>query len=75
MKRGKRFEAISDSDVLRTDLTFRTPHVVATKLLELKETFGLSCVIAEPNCGRLLSRQRIAKSVQFSWVPPLSRYV
>ena len=64
LERGKRFEAISYSDVLRTDLAFGTPDVVARKLLELKETFGLSCIIAEPNFGRLLSREKIAKSVK-----------
>jgi len=63
-ERGQRLRSITYDDILKTDLAYGTPDEVTEKLLELKETFNLSCVIAEPNFGRLIPQDKELASLQ-----------
>jgi alkanesulfonate monooxygenase SsuD/methylene tetrahydromethanopterin reductase-like flavin-dependent oxidoreductase (luciferase family) len=62
--RAQRLKGITYDEVLKTDTAFGTPEAVTDRLLELKESFGLSGIIAEPNFGGLLPPEQVTSSVR-----------
>ena len=62
--RAQRMKNTTYEEVLEKDGAFGTPEVVVERLLELKETFGLTCIIAEPNFGGIIPRDRVENSMR-----------
>jgi alkanesulfonate monooxygenase SsuD/methylene tetrahydromethanopterin reductase-like flavin-dependent oxidoreductase (luciferase family) len=61
--RGERMKRITYEEILETDTVYGTPQFVADRLLELREEFRLSSVIAEATFGGLIPRHRIDNSI------------
>ncbi len=62
--RGARLQSIDWQDVLRDKVIVGTPSQVAERLCELRAELGLNGVLAELNCGGLIPRDRVHRSLQ-----------
>jgi alkanesulfonate monooxygenase SsuD/methylene tetrahydromethanopterin reductase-like flavin-dependent oxidoreductase (luciferase family) len=62
-ERGERLGAITYDDLLRDRLAYGTPDVVTERLIELRDTLGLSGFIMESNVGGGIPSERVLKSV------------
>jgi alkanesulfonate monooxygenase SsuD/methylene tetrahydromethanopterin reductase-like flavin-dependent oxidoreductase (luciferase family) len=57
-ERGQRLQSIDYEEALRSKIIVGTPSQVTDRLAELRETLGLSGILAEMNCGmRILPHQ------------------
>lgn len=61
--RGQRLQTIDYEEVLRSKIIVGTPAMVTDRLRELRETLGLSGILAELNCGTLIPRERVLSSL------------
>jgi alkanesulfonate monooxygenase SsuD/methylene tetrahydromethanopterin reductase-like flavin-dependent oxidoreductase (luciferase family) len=62
--RGQRLQNIEWQDVVREKVIVGTPERVADKLGELQEELGLNGILAELNCGGLIPRERVLRSLR-----------
>jgi alkanesulfonate monooxygenase SsuD/methylene tetrahydromethanopterin reductase-like flavin-dependent oxidoreductase (luciferase family) len=62
--RGQRLQSIGWDEVLRDKVIVGTPAQVAERLLELEAELGLNGILAELNCGGLIPRERVHRSLQ-----------
>jgi alkanesulfonate monooxygenase SsuD/methylene tetrahydromethanopterin reductase-like flavin-dependent oxidoreductase (luciferase family) len=56
-------DEVSYEQALREKIIVGTPDVVAERLKELKDDLGLAGILAELNCGRLIPRERVLRSL------------
>jgi alkanesulfonate monooxygenase SsuD/methylene tetrahydromethanopterin reductase-like flavin-dependent oxidoreductase (luciferase family) len=63
-ERGERLAAITYDDLLRDRLAYGTPEVVTERLIELRDTLGLSGFIMESNVGGSVPTEQMLKSVR-----------
>jgi len=63
-ERGQRLQTIDYEDVLKSKIVVGTPSMVTDRLASLKETLGLSGILAEMNCGMRISHQRVVNSLR-----------
>jgi alkanesulfonate monooxygenase SsuD/methylene tetrahydromethanopterin reductase-like flavin-dependent oxidoreductase (luciferase family) len=63
-ERGQRLMTIEYEDVLKSKIVVGTPAMVADRLATLKETLGLSGILAEMNCGMRISHDRVGNSLR-----------
>ena len=63
-ERGERLAAITYDDLLRDRLAYGTPDVVTERLIELRDTLGLSGFIMESNVGGAVPTEQMLKSVR-----------
>ncbi|HET6317149.1 MAG TPA: LLM class flavin-dependent oxidoreductase [Chloroflexota bacterium] len=62
--RGARLQSIDWQDVLRDKVIVGTPSQVAERLRSLQVELGLNGILAELNCGGLIPRERVLRSLQ-----------
>lgn len=62
--RGQRLQSIEWDEVLRDKVIVGTPSQVAERLRELEAELGLNGILAELNCGGLIPRERMLRSLQ-----------
>ena len=65
--RAQRAEGLSQvtyDELLRDRVAYGTPDRVADRLLELRETLGLSGIVAEPNVGGGIPLERVRTSIR-----------
>ena len=63
-ERGQALQTISYEDALRNKVIIGTPASVAMRLQYLTGKLGLNGVLAELNCGGLLSNEKVMRSLQ-----------
>jgi alkanesulfonate monooxygenase SsuD/methylene tetrahydromethanopterin reductase-like flavin-dependent oxidoreductase (luciferase family) len=63
-ERGVRLQTIAYKDVLRSKIVAGTPAMVADRLASLRETLGLSGILAELNCGMRIPAGQVMNSLQ-----------
>jgi alkanesulfonate monooxygenase SsuD/methylene tetrahydromethanopterin reductase-like flavin-dependent oxidoreductase (luciferase family) len=63
-ERGQRLMTIDYDEALRTKIVVGTPAMVVDRLASLKETLGLSGILAEMNCGMRIPHERVVNSLQ-----------
>ncbi len=63
-ERGQRLQTIDYEDVLKSKIVVGTPGMVVDRLASLKQTLGLSGILAEMNCGMRISHGQVANSLQ-----------
>ena len=63
-ERGSRLQSISYDEVLRSKIIVGTPAQVVDRLGELRETLGLSGILAEMNCGSQIPHEQVMTSLQ-----------
>ena len=63
-ERGQRLQALTYADVRRDKAIVGTPEMVGDRLRELRQELGLNGILAEPNCGGLIPRERVLRSVR-----------
>jgi alkanesulfonate monooxygenase SsuD/methylene tetrahydromethanopterin reductase-like flavin-dependent oxidoreductase (luciferase family) len=63
-ERGQALQTIRYEDVLREKVIVGTPETVASRLDELAGKLGLDGILAELNCGGLLSNDQVMRSMQ-----------
>ena len=63
-ERGQRLMTIDYEEALRSKIIVGTPAMVADRLATLKETLGLSGILAEMNCGMRIPHDRVVHSLQ-----------
>jgi len=63
-ERGQRLQTIDYEDVLKSKIVVGTPAMVVDRLASLKQTLGLSGILAEMNCGMRISHGQVAHSLQ-----------
>jgi hypothetical protein len=63
-ERGKALQTISYEDALRNKVIIGTPASVAMRLQDLTGKLSLNGVLAELNCGGLLSNDKVMRSLQ-----------
>src|SRR3954451_11729754 len=62
-ERGQRLQTIEYEDVLRSKIVFGTPAMVTDRLAGLRDTLGLSGILAEMNCGMRIPHDRVVRSL------------
>lgn len=62
--RGQRLQSISWDDVLRDKVIVGTADQVAERLQELQAELGLNGILAELNCGGLIPREQVLRSLE-----------
>lgn len=63
-ERGQRLQTIDYEDVLKSKIVVGTPAMVVDRLASLKETLGLSGILAELNCGMRIPHEQVVNSLQ-----------
>ncbi|MGD0103341.1 MAG: LLM class flavin-dependent oxidoreductase [Rhodopila sp.] len=63
-ERGQRLLTIDYEEVLKSKIVVGTPAMVTDRLATLKETLGLSGILAEMNCGMRIPHERVVNSLQ-----------
>jgi alkanesulfonate monooxygenase SsuD/methylene tetrahydromethanopterin reductase-like flavin-dependent oxidoreductase (luciferase family) len=63
-ERGQRLMTIDYDEALKTKIVVGTPAMVVDRLAALKETLGLSGILAEMNCGMRIPHDRVVNSLQ-----------
>jgi hypothetical protein len=63
-ERGQRLLTIDYEEVLRSKIVVGTPAMVADRLAVLRETLGLSGILAELNCGMRIPHERVVNTLQ-----------
>jgi alkanesulfonate monooxygenase SsuD/methylene tetrahydromethanopterin reductase-like flavin-dependent oxidoreductase (luciferase family) len=63
-ERGQRLQAISYDDALRDKVIIGTPSMVGQRIEQLRRELGLNGILAELNCGGLISHAHVMKSLQ-----------
>jgi alkanesulfonate monooxygenase SsuD/methylene tetrahydromethanopterin reductase-like flavin-dependent oxidoreductase (luciferase family) len=63
-ERGQRLQTIDYEDVLKSKIVVGTPAMVADRLAGLKDTLGLSGILAEMNCGMRIPNDRVVNSLR-----------
>ncbi len=63
-ERGQRLMTIDYDEALKTKIVVGTPAMVVDRLATLKETLGLSGILAEMNCGMRIPHERVVNSLQ-----------
>ncbi len=63
-ERGQRLMTIDYEEVLKSKIIVGTPAMVADRLADLKETLGLSGILAEMNCGMRIPHERVVNSLR-----------
>jgi alkanesulfonate monooxygenase SsuD/methylene tetrahydromethanopterin reductase-like flavin-dependent oxidoreductase (luciferase family) len=63
-ERGARLQHIDYEEVVRSKIVVGTPAMVADRLAQLRETLGLSGILAELNCGMRISHERVTNSLR-----------
>jgi alkanesulfonate monooxygenase SsuD/methylene tetrahydromethanopterin reductase-like flavin-dependent oxidoreductase (luciferase family) len=62
--RGQRLQTIEYEDVLKSKIIVGTPGMVVDRLAELRETLGLSGILAEMNCGMRIPHDQVTRSLR-----------
>jgi alkanesulfonate monooxygenase SsuD/methylene tetrahydromethanopterin reductase-like flavin-dependent oxidoreductase (luciferase family) len=63
-ERGQALQTIRYEDVLREKVIVGTPDTVTRRLQELTAKLGLNGILAELNCGGMLSNDKVMRSLQ-----------
>jgi alkanesulfonate monooxygenase SsuD/methylene tetrahydromethanopterin reductase-like flavin-dependent oxidoreductase (luciferase family) len=63
-ERGQRLMTIDYEEVLRSKIIVGTPAMVVDRLANLKETLGLSGILAEMNCGMRIPHDQVSNSLE-----------
>jgi len=63
-ERGARLGTISYEEAQRDKVVYGTPEMVIDRLLELRESLGISSLLAEMNCGHQVPNQHILSSMR-----------
>jgi alkanesulfonate monooxygenase SsuD/methylene tetrahydromethanopterin reductase-like flavin-dependent oxidoreductase (luciferase family) len=63
-ERGARLMSIDYDEALRSKIVVGTPAMVVDRLAALKETLGLSGILAELNCGMRIPREQVVNSLR-----------
>ncbi len=63
-ERGARLMSIDYDEALRSKIIVGTPAMVVDRLAVLKETLGLSGILAELNCGMRIPREQVVNSLR-----------
>src|SRR5262245_14270109 len=63
-KRGQMLQTISYADALRDKVIVGTPESATARLQDLVKTLGLNGILAELNCGSLLTNDKVMRSLQ-----------
>jgi alkanesulfonate monooxygenase SsuD/methylene tetrahydromethanopterin reductase-like flavin-dependent oxidoreductase (luciferase family) len=63
-QRGQRLMTIDYDDVVKSKIIVGTPAMVADRLATLRESLGLSGILAEMNCGMRIPHERVVNSLQ-----------
>jgi alkanesulfonate monooxygenase SsuD/methylene tetrahydromethanopterin reductase-like flavin-dependent oxidoreductase (luciferase family) len=63
-ERGQRLMNIDYDEALRSKIIVGTPAMVVDRLAALKETLGLSGILAEMNCGMRIPNEQVVNSLQ-----------
>jgi alkanesulfonate monooxygenase SsuD/methylene tetrahydromethanopterin reductase-like flavin-dependent oxidoreductase (luciferase family) len=61
--RGQRLMTIDYEEVLRSKIVVGTPAMVVDRLAALRETLGLSGILAELNCGMRIPHDRVVNAL------------
>jgi alkanesulfonate monooxygenase SsuD/methylene tetrahydromethanopterin reductase-like flavin-dependent oxidoreductase (luciferase family) len=61
---AQRLQTMTYDEARRGRAILGTPEMVADRLAELREQLGLSGILAELNCGGLVSHERVMRSLQ-----------
>jgi alkanesulfonate monooxygenase SsuD/methylene tetrahydromethanopterin reductase-like flavin-dependent oxidoreductase (luciferase family) len=62
--RGQTLQTISYADALRDKVIVGTPESATARLQDLVKKLGLNGILAEFNCGGLISNDKVMRSVQ-----------
>jgi alkanesulfonate monooxygenase SsuD/methylene tetrahydromethanopterin reductase-like flavin-dependent oxidoreductase (luciferase family) len=62
-ERGQRLMSIDYDDVLRSKIVVGTPAMVADRLAVLRDTLGLSGILAELNCGMRIPHENVLNAL------------
>lgn len=63
-ERGQRLQSIDFDEALRSKIVVGTPSMVVDRLSELRETLGLSGILAELNCGMQIPPDKVLSSLR-----------
>ena len=63
-ERGQRLMSIDYDEALRSKIVVGTPAMVADRLAVLKESLGLSGILAEMNCGMRIPHEQVLNSLR-----------
>ncbi len=63
-ERGQRLQSIDYEEALRSKIIVGTPAMVSDRLAALRETLGLSGILAELNCGMRIPHERVLNSLR-----------
>ncbi|WP_428493507.1 LLM class flavin-dependent oxidoreductase [Rhodopila sp.] len=63
-ERGQRLMTIDYEEALRSKIVVGTPAMVTDRLAALKQTLGLSGILAEMNCGMRIQHDRVVTSLR-----------
>jgi alkanesulfonate monooxygenase SsuD/methylene tetrahydromethanopterin reductase-like flavin-dependent oxidoreductase (luciferase family) len=63
-RRAEKLSAVTYEDLLRDRLAYGTPDMVIQRLMQLKETLGLSGIVMEPNVGGGIPAERMFNSLR-----------
>jgi len=63
-ERGARLGAITYEEAQRDKLAYGTPEAVIDRLQQLRESLGLSGILAEMNCGHQVANEHILSSMR-----------
>jgi alkanesulfonate monooxygenase SsuD/methylene tetrahydromethanopterin reductase-like flavin-dependent oxidoreductase (luciferase family) len=63
-ERGQRLMTIEYEDVLSSKIIVGTPAMVTDRLAGLKESLGLSGILAEMNCGMRIPHEQVVNSLR-----------
>ncbi|HXT80965.1 MAG TPA: LLM class flavin-dependent oxidoreductase [Acetobacteraceae bacterium] len=63
-ERGQRLQSIDYDEVLHSKIVVGTPSQVADRLAVIKETLGLSGILAEMNCGMRIPHHQVVNSLR-----------
>lgn len=63
-ERGQRLMTIDYDDVLQSKIIVGTPSMVTDRLAMLRETLGLSGILAEMNCGMRIPHANVVNSLE-----------
>ena len=63
-ERGQRLMTIDYTEVLKSKIVVGTPRMVVDRLAELRDTLGLSGILAELNCGMRIPHDCVVNSLR-----------
>jgi alkanesulfonate monooxygenase SsuD/methylene tetrahydromethanopterin reductase-like flavin-dependent oxidoreductase (luciferase family) len=63
-ERGQRLQTIDYEEALKSKIVVGTPAMVVDRLAALKETLGLTGILAEMNCGMRIPHDRVVNSLR-----------